>query len=53
MDNIHISAAMADIDFVIHTLNNLPEQYDVVLDGVESRLMLDDLDQNKLTVEEI
>ncbi len=53
MDNIHILAAMAEIDFMIHILNNLPEQYDVVLDGMESRLILDDLDQNKLTVEEI
>lgn len=53
MESIHISTAMADIDFMIHILNNLPEEYDVVLDGMESRLMLDDSNPSKLTIEDI
>ena len=40
MDSIEISGKMSDLDFMIHILNNLAEVYDVVLDGMESRLML-------------
>ena len=53
MDNIGISGRMSDLDFMIHILNNLPELYDVVLDGMESRLMLPESDMNKLTIENI
>ena len=53
MDNIEISAKMSDLDFMIHVLNNLPEEYDVVLDGLENRLMLPESDSNKLTIENI
>ena len=44
---------MSDLDFLIHILNNLPELYDVVLDGMESKLMLPDGDENKLTLESV
>eukprot|EP01083_Nonionella_stella_P214315 772272_1 len=44
---------MSDMDFMIHVLNNLPELYDVVLDGMENRLMLADGDANKLTIEDV
>ena len=44
MEQIHIATKMSDLDFLIHILNNLPEMYDVVLDGMESRLMLKDGD---------
>ena len=53
MDKISLSAKMTDQDFMIHVLNNLPVEYDVVLDGMESRLMLPDGDTNKLTIEDI
>ena len=53
MDSIDISTKMSDMDFMIHVLNNLPELYDVVLDGMESRLMLKDGDANKLMIEDI
>lgn len=53
MDSINISTKMSDMDFMIHVLNNLPELYDVVLDGMESRLMLADGDANKLTIEDV
>jgi len=53
MDKISLSAKMTDQDFMIHVLNNLPVEYDVVLDGMESRLMLPDGDLNKLTIEDI
>ena len=53
MDKISLSARMTDQDFMIHVLNNLPVEYDVVLDGMESRLMLPDEDANKLTIEDI
>lgn len=53
MDSISLSSKMNDQDFMIHILNNLPEEYDVILDGMESRLMLPDSDPNKLTIENI
>ena len=40
IDKISVSTKMSDEDFMIHVLNNLTEDYDVVLDGMESRLML-------------
>ena len=30
---------VSDEDFMIHILNNLPKKYDVILDGLENRLM--------------
>lgn len=36
MDSISLSSKMTDQDFMIHILNNLPEEYDVILDGMES-----------------
>ena len=53
MDIISISAKMKDLDFMIHILNNLSEQYGVVLDRMESRLMLADNDASKLFIEDI
>ena len=44
---------MSGIDFMIHTLNNLPELYGVVLDGMESRLMLIDTHLTKLKIEDM
>ena len=29
---------VSDEDFMIHVLNNLPEEYDVILDGLENHL---------------
>ena len=37
----------------IHILNNLPELYDVVLDGMENILMLKESDLNKQTQEQV
>ena len=31
---------VSDEDFLIHILNNLPEEYDVVLNGLENRLIV-------------
>ena len=53
MEDIHITKTMSYLDFVIRVFNNLPEPYDVVLDGVESRLMVEESDENHLTIEEI
>ena len=50
MEDIHIATTMSDLDFLIHVLNNLPDKYDVVLDGMEERLMLEDSDPKKLTI---
>ena len=38
-------------DFMIHVLNNLPEEYDVILDGLENHLMA--TGENALTVDSI
>ena len=53
MDKISLTENMTDQDFMIHVLNNLPVEYDVILDGMESRLMLPNGDSNKLTIEDI
>ena len=44
---------MIDQDFMIHVLNNVPVEYDVVLDRMESHLMLPDGHANKLTIEDV
>ena len=41
--------AISDQDFLLHILNNLPKEYDVVLDGLESRL--DETGDKALTLE--
>ena len=53
IDNISLSTNMTDQDLMSRVLDNLPEECDVVLGGMESRLMLSDSDQNKLTIEDI
>ena len=40
---------MSDKDFIIHVLNNFPNKYDVILDGLENCLALSDDDA--LTIE--
>ena len=53
IDKISISTKMSNKDFMIHVLNNLAEEFGVVLDGMESRLMLKENDPNKLTIEDV
>ena len=31
--------SITDKDFVIHVLNNLPEEYEIILNGLKNRLM--------------
>ena len=38
---------------MIHIFSNLTEEYDAVLDGTESRLMLNKNNPNKLIIEDI
>ena len=47
IEKISISTNMSDEDFMIHVLNNLTEEYGVVLDKMESRLMLIENDLKK------
>ena len=42
---------VSDEDFMIHILNNLPEEYDVILDGLENCLMA--TGENALTIDSI
>ena len=42
---------ISDEDFMIHMLSNLPEEYDVILDGLENRLMA--TGENALTIDTI
>ena len=44
---------MSDEDSMIHVLNNLIEDYHVVLDGIKSRLLLNKNNPNKLTIEDV
>ena len=53
IDKIIISTKMLDKDLVIHILNNLTEEYEVILGWMESRLMLKENDPNKLTIEDV
>ena len=53
MDAIPIAIKMSDLDFFIHILNNVHELYNVVLDGMENRLMLKESNPNKLTLEQV
>ena len=38
IESIYAKMAISNKDFLLCILNNLPKQYDVVLDGLESRL---------------
>ena len=40
---------LSDEDFMIHVLNNLPEEYNVILDGLKNRLMA--TGENALTID--
>ena len=37
-ESIDATMAISDKDFLLHILNNLPREYDVVLDALEIRL---------------
>ncbi len=39
MDEIRLVGKMSDMELMIHILNNLPEEYDVVLDSFETCLV--------------
>ena len=51
MTKFRQSGNVFDEDFMIHVLNNLPEEYDVILDGLENRLMA--TGENALTIDSI
>ena len=42
---------VSDEDFMIHVLNNLPEKYNVILDGLENCLVA--TRENALTIDSI
>jgi len=48
MEEIDSTSTMSDRDFMVHILNNLPLQYDVILDGLEAQL-----ENKKLTLENL
>ncbi len=39
MDKIGPVGRMSDMEFMIHVLDNLPDEYDAVLDSLESHLV--------------
>ena len=48
-----ISTKKSDEDFMIHVLNSLNKEYYVILDGMQSRLMmLNENNSNKLAIED-
>ncbi len=51
MTDIGLVGRMSDMEFMIHVLNNLPEEYVVVLDSLETRLVL--TGEDKLTLESL
>ena len=40
MNEFELKGKITDEDFIMHVLNNLPEEYDVILDGHENHLFL-------------
>ena len=50
MDSVNISGKMTDMDFIIHILSNLPEEYEVAIESLEERL---EDTSNKLSIEEV
>ena len=38
IESIKAKMAISDQDFLLHIFNNFPKEYDVILDGLESRL---------------
>ena len=52
MNKICLSTSMTDQDFIIH-IKSITEEYNVILGGTESRLMLSESHPNKLTIEDI
>ena len=50
---IESSSAISERNFMVKILNNLPSEYDVILDGLENRLALKPDDENALTVDGI
>ena len=48
MNEFGIKGNIANKDFMIHILNNLPKEYDVILDGLENHLMVSG--ENVLTI---
>ncbi len=51
MDDIGLVGRMSDMEFMIHELNNLPEEYDVVLDSLETHLV--STGEDRLTLESL
>ena len=51
MNKFGQKGSVSDEDFMIHVLNNLPEEYDVILDGLENRLMA--TGENALNIDSI
>ena len=39
MNEIGLVRGMSDMEVMIHVLNNLPEEYDVVLDSLETHIV--------------
>ena len=50
MDVVNISGKMTDMDFIIHVLGNLPEEYEIAVESLEDQL---EDTTNKLGVEEV
>ena len=38
MSKFRLKVIISDEDFIVHILNNLPKEYDVILDGLKNRL---------------
>jgi len=51
IDTIDASSAISEKDLMVHVLNNLPKEYDMILDGLENRL--DKTGDEGLTIEVI
>ena len=48
MNKFNLKGSTTDVDFMIHVLNNLPEEYDDILAGLKNCLTLSDNDTLKV-----
>ena len=50
MNKFELKGNISSEDFMIHVLNNLPKEYDVILDGLENCCTLNDDDAMTIDV---
>ena len=48
LKDFSLKGSISDEDYMIHVLNNLPKEYDIILDGLENHLISNEDDSLSL-----